>query len=62
MKLAEGKQYARLVTLLELSSEVAMAAGEHEIANELDVMIVAGYTMLGKLDREVQEMLARGGA
>ena len=60
LKLAEGKQYARLVTLLELASECAVATGEHEIANELDVMIVAGYSMLRKLDKEVQGLLNGG--
>lgn len=54
MLLAEGKQYARLVTMLEVADEVAVALGEHEISHELTLMICAGYTKLGQLDKAVR--------
>ena len=57
MLLAEGKQYARLVTMLEVAEEVAVALGEDEVAHELTLMILAGYTKLGRLDKEVQGRL-----
>jgi hypothetical protein len=57
MLLAEGKQYARLVTMLEVADEVAVALGEHEISHELTLMIVAGYTNLARLDKAVRERL-----
>jgi len=57
MLLAEGKQYARFVTLLELAEEVAVALGEDEVSHELTLMVLAGYTKLGRLDKEVQGRL-----
>jgi len=61
MLLAEGKQYARLCTLLEVADEVAVATGEHEISHELTLMIAACYTKLGMLDKAVRAELNEGG-
>jgi len=57
MMLAEGKQYARLCTLLELADECAVALSEHETSHELTLMVAACYQKLSMLDMAVRAEL-----
>jgi hypothetical protein len=57
MLLAEGKQYARLCTLLELADECAVALSEHEVSHELTLTIAACYQKLSMLDGAVRAEL-----
>jgi hypothetical protein len=61
MMLAEGKQYARLTTLLELAEECAVALSEHEVAHELTLTIAACYSKLSMLDAAVRAALNETG-